>query len=141
MASGRTSIMWSKKGICELDVHTPVPSRLTLTSTLVSFVCRLTSATRAASAPATYVRHRAGVLTHSPASSLPHTLSQYATARQASYLASRWQPHPQARSPARLACRGSACEAWRCAPLQQTAAHSARGTPGRRCLVQKRSGG
>ena len=36
--------MWSKKGICELELHTPVPSRLMLTSTLVSLVSLFTVA-------------------------------------------------------------------------------------------------
>lgn len=41
---GLTSIMWSKNGICELELHTPVPSRLMLTSTFVSFVSLFTVA-------------------------------------------------------------------------------------------------
>ena len=44
----RTSIMWSRKGICDCELHTPVPSRLMLTSTLVSFVSRFTVADRTA---------------------------------------------------------------------------------------------
>ena len=42
--NGLTSIMWSKKGICELELHTPVPSRFMLTSTFVSFVSLFTVA-------------------------------------------------------------------------------------------------
>ena len=41
--------MWSRKGICDWQLHTPVPSRLMLTSTFVSLVSRLTVAERTAS--------------------------------------------------------------------------------------------
>ena len=44
--------MWSKKGICELELHTPVPSKLILTSTFVSFVSLFTVAALTAPAEA-----------------------------------------------------------------------------------------
>jgi hypothetical protein len=40
--------MWSRKGICVCELHTPVPSRVMLTSTLVSFVSLFTVADRTA---------------------------------------------------------------------------------------------
>ncbi len=47
-ATTLTSIMWSRKGILVLDEQTPVPSRSIVTDSFVSFVARLTVATRAA---------------------------------------------------------------------------------------------
>ena len=46
----RTSIIWSRNGIWLCDVQSPEPSKLMLTSTLVSFVSRLTVAVRAVDA-------------------------------------------------------------------------------------------
>ena len=43
-----TSSMWSRNGICEFELHTPSPSMLMLTSTLVSFVCLVVEAALAA---------------------------------------------------------------------------------------------
>ncbi len=45
---GRTSIIWSRKGMPDSDEHTPVPSRPMLTSTCVSFVRRWTVPRRSA---------------------------------------------------------------------------------------------